>query len=59
MSKRPTEESVQRKGKSKTPQDAAFRRWLEEQLHQKYDPVLDESIPDDLLSVLKPDDRPE
>jgi hypothetical protein len=59
VSKKPTEASVQRKGKakSKTPQDAAFRRWLEEQLHEKYDAVLDESIPDDLLSVLKQDER--
>ena len=62
MSKKPTEVSDmsqgKSRGKSKTPQDAAFRRWLEGQLHEKYDPVLEESIPDDLLSVLKQDDRP-
>jgi hypothetical protein len=59
VSKKPTEASVRRKGQiqSKTPQDTAFRRWLEEQLHQKYDDILNEPIPDDLLSLLKPEDR--
>lgn len=58
MSKKPTEASARGKGKAKarSPQDTAFRRWLEEQLHHKYDQVLDEPIPDDLLSLLKPDD---
>lgn len=56
-SKKPTEKSSQRKGKSKTPKDAAFRRWLEEQLHQKYDAVLEEPIPDDLLAMLKQDEK--
>ena len=60
MSKKPTDETVRHKGKakSKASQDPAFRRWLEEQLHQKYDPVLQEAIPNELLSLLKPDEEP-
>jgi hypothetical protein len=57
VSKKPPEASARGKGrpKARTPQDSAFRRWLEGQLHQKYDPVLDEPIPEELLSVLKPE----
>lgn len=57
MSKKPVDPPAGGKGKAKprAPQDAAFRRWLEGQLHDKYDAVLNEPIPDDLLSVLKPE----
>jgi hypothetical protein len=41
-----------RRPKSDQPSDDAFRSWLERQLHKKYDDILEEPIPDDLLALL-------
>ena len=40
---------------SRNSQERAFNRWLNEQLRKKYDPVLDESIPDEILELLRRD----
>jgi Anti-sigma factor NepR len=32
--------------------EAGFDRWLDRQLHEIYDPVLDEAIPDEIASLL-------
>lgn len=40
-------------------QERAFNRWLSEQLRRKYDPVLEESIPEEILELLRRDrERP-
>jgi len=39
----------------RTSQERAFNRWLSEQLRRKYDPVLDESIPEEILDLLRRD----
>jgi hypothetical protein len=44
--------------------DPGFDRYLARQLHQLYDPVLDEAVPDDLADLLErfercPPDRPD
>jgi len=39
-------------GSDGTMVDRAFDRWLNRQLHRLYDPVLAESVPDDLLRLL-------
>lgn len=41
-------------GEPRSPQDRAFQRWVNEQLRKKYDPVLEEEIPEELLSLLRP-----
>jgi hypothetical protein len=57
VSKKPTTSSTPRKGRKSEPtQDESFRRWLEQQLHKKYDAVLEEPVPDELLSLLRPED---
>lgn len=33
--------------------DAAFDRWLKEQLHRLYDEVLSEDIPDEMLRLIE------
>jgi hypothetical protein len=33
--------------------EAGFDRWLDRQLHEIYDPVLDEAIPDEIASLLE------
>lgn len=40
---------------SRSKQERAFNRWLNDQLRKKYDPVLDETIPDELLALLRQD----
>jgi hypothetical protein len=40
---------------SRTSQERAFNRWLNEQLRKKYDPVLDEAIPEEILELLRQD----
>ena len=44
--------------KSEPTQDELFRRWLEQQLHKRFDPVLEEPVPDDLLSLLRRQQEP-
>jgi hypothetical protein len=39
--------------KRPTPLDASFDRYLSRQLHEIYDPILDEAIPDSIASVLE------
>jgi hypothetical protein len=42
-------------------EDAGFDRWLEDQLHKAFDPVLGEGLPKDLQELLKrfePRERP-
>jgi hypothetical protein len=42
------------------PLDAGFERWLDRQLHDLYDPILNEPIPDDLARLLdRFDSRPD
>lgn len=33
--------------------DAGFDRWLNKQLHQIYDPVLSEAVPEDMMRLLE------
>ncbi len=33
--------------------DAGFDRWLNRQLHQIYDPVLSEAVPEDMMRLLE------
>lgn len=40
---------------SRNIQERAFNRWLNDQLRKKYDPVLDETIPEDILALLRKD----
>jgi hypothetical protein len=35
----------------------AFGRWLDQELRNLYEPVLDEPIPDSLLDLLRPEAR--
>ncbi len=35
------------------PEDTGFDRWLNRQLHKIYDPILDETIPDDINDLLE------
>jgi hypothetical protein len=54
--RKPPEGPDDRKGRPKAEpsQDELFRRWLEQQLHRRFDPVLEEPVPDDLLDLLRP-----
>jgi hypothetical protein len=56
--KRPPNEGSERKGRARTEPspDELFRRWLEQQLHKRFDPVLEEPVPDDLLALLQRQD---
>ncbi len=40
---------------SRSSQERAFNRWLNDQLRKKYDPVLDEAIPEEILALLRQD----
>lgn len=39
--------------KRRSPIDAGFDRWLDRQLHDIYDPVLNEAVPDEIERLLK------
>ena len=38
--------------KRRSSLEAGFDRWLNRQLHEIYDPVLNEAIPDEIASLL-------
>jgi hypothetical protein len=40
-----------------SPLDAGFDRWLNRRLHELYDPVLEEPVPDTITSLLEGFDR--
>lgn len=43
----------------RNPLDSGFERWLDRKLHDLYDPILNEAIPDDLARLLDQfDERP-
>ena len=37
----------------RVPENTGFDRWLNRQLHKIYDPILDETIPDDINDLLE------
>ena len=39
--------------KSQSPLDASFDRYLSRQLHEIYDPILNEAIPENIANVLE------
>lgn len=41
-----------RGGKQRSATESDYDRWLDRRLHQLYDPVLNEKIPDELASLL-------
>lgn len=41
-----------RSGQRRRGLDAGFDRWLERKLHELYDPVLEEEVPDELKRLL-------
>jgi hypothetical protein len=43
--------------KRPSPLDAGFDRWLNRRLHELYDPVLAEPVPDAIASLLEGFDR--
>ena len=48
---RPSKDEDEKDGR--VPEDAGFDRWLNRQLHKIYDPILDETIPDDINDLLE------
>ena len=39
--------------KRRSPIDAGFDRWLDRQLHDIYDPILNEAVPDEIERLLR------
>lgn len=47
-----------RQPRGKSALDCGFDRWVSKRLHQMYDPVLAEAIPEDMLRLLEGFDEP-
>ncbi len=45
-------------GRRRSALDHGFDRWLSKQLHQIYDPVLTEAVPEDMMRLLDRFDGP-
>lgn len=50
---RDAEAAASAPGAGRSAIDAGFERWLDNQLHRLYDPVLNETLPDDIARLIE------